>query len=105
MPATNPRTRPIEKFAKAVGMCTVEVCIPWRYGGGRMGVNKGQSSAYGKCIFRDYNNVTKGMCQVEFMRLKECVLVSTRGGKRGEGRGMEADERTEGEQAVMRVAL
>jgi hypothetical protein len=42
-----------------------------------MGVNKGQSSAYGKCIFRDYNNVTKGMCQVEFMRLKECVLVST----------------------------
>ncbi|KAA8901849.1 hypothetical protein FN846DRAFT_103896 [Sphaerosporella brunnea] len=55
-PSSAARIRPIEHFAKAVGKCTVE------------------SNAYGKCIFLDYNNITKGMCQVEFLRLKECVL-------------------------------
>jgi hypothetical protein len=35
-----------------------------------------QSSLYGKCIFADYNNVHKGQCATEFMKLKECYLVS-----------------------------
>jgi hypothetical protein len=35
-----------------------------------------QSSVYGKCIFADYNNVRKDMCVNEFMKLKECYLVS-----------------------------
>jgi hypothetical protein len=34
-----------------------------------------QSTLYGKCIFADYNNVHKGMCSAEFMKLKECYLV------------------------------
>ncbi|KAF8253852.1 hypothetical protein K440DRAFT_512562, partial [Wilcoxina mikolae CBS 423.85] len=51
------RTRPIEGFAKAVGQCSE------------------QASAYGKCVFRDYNNVSKDKCLTDFLRLKECVLV------------------------------
>lgn len=35
-----------------------------------------QSAVYGKCIFADYNNVHKDMCAKEFMKLKECYLVS-----------------------------
>lgn len=35
-----------------------------------------QSSVYGKCIFTDYNNVHKDKCAAEFMKLKECYLVS-----------------------------
>ncbi|KAI5848896.1 hypothetical protein BZA05DRAFT_475213 [Tricharina praecox] len=54
-PPTAARTRPIEPFAKAVAACSVE------------------ASAYGKCIFRDYNNVSKDMCLQDFMRLRECV--------------------------------
>lgn len=36
-----------------------------------------QSAVYGKCIFADYNNVHKDMCAKEFMKLKECYLVSS----------------------------
>ena len=38
-----------------------------------------QSAVYGKCIFADYNNVHKDMCAKEFMKLKECHLVSLQG--------------------------
>ncbi|KAA8617389.1 hypothetical protein PtrSN002B_011626 [Pyrenophora tritici-repentis] len=50
------RTRPIGKLATAVGKCSTE------------------STLYGKCIFADYSNVHKGMCNAEFMKLKDCYL-------------------------------
>ncbi|CCX14360.1 Similar to Uncharacterized protein C17orf89 homolog; acc. no. A2AMZ4 [Pyronema omphalodes CBS 100304] len=60
-PATAiPRVRPIEGFAKAVGQCSAE------------------STAYGKCIFMDYQNVTKDKCLDEFMRLKSCVQAKSK---------------------------
>ena len=31
---------------------------------------------YGKCIVADYNAVHKDKCLTEFMRLKDCYLVS-----------------------------
>ena len=31
---------------------------------------------YGKCILADYNAVHKDMCAKEFLRLKDCYLVS-----------------------------
>jgi hypothetical protein len=37
-----------------------------------------QSSAYGKCIFADYNNVHKDKCVTEFLKLKECFVVSSK---------------------------
>ncbi|KAJ5204664.1 uncharacterized protein N7498_005543 [Penicillium cinerascens] len=58
MPA---RTRPVEKFAKATAQCSVE------------------AAAYGKCVVSDYNSVHKDMCAKEFMRLKDCFLVSRPG--------------------------
>ncbi|KAK1639608.1 hypothetical protein BDP81DRAFT_180328 [Colletotrichum phormii] len=51
------RTRPIQKFAAAVGQCTAE------------------TSMYGKCILADYNSVHKDKCLKEFLRLKDCYLV------------------------------
>lgn len=35
-----------------------------------------QTSAYGKCVVADYNNVTKDRCLTEFMRLQQCYTVS-----------------------------
>ena len=35
-----------------------------------------QAVAYGKCIVADYQSVHQDMCAREFMRLKECYLVS-----------------------------
>ena len=35
-----------------------------------------KASAYGKCILKDYESVHQDMCAKEFMRLKECYLVS-----------------------------
>lgn len=35
-----------------------------------------QASVYGKCIAAGYNNVYKDKCLNEFLRLKECYLVS-----------------------------
>ncbi|OJD16651.1 hypothetical protein AJ78_03203 [Emergomyces pasteurianus Ep9510] len=52
------RTRPIEKFAKATAQCSV------------------QATAYGKCVFADYNTIRKDMCAKEFMKLKDCYLVN-----------------------------
>jgi hypothetical protein len=52
------RTRPIEKFANAVAQCSAE------------------ASAYGKCIVADYNNVHKDKCLTDFLRLKDCYVVS-----------------------------
>ncbi|KAK7921009.1 hypothetical protein PG985_009031 [Apiospora marii] len=55
MPA---RTRPIQKFAAAVSQCSPEAAV------------------YGKCIVADYNSVHKDKCVAEFMKLKDCYLVS-----------------------------
>jgi hypothetical protein len=35
-----------------------------------------QGAVYGKCIVADYNNVYKDKCKTEFMKLKDCYLVS-----------------------------
>ena len=35
-----------------------------------------QAAAYGKCVVADYNAVYKDKCVKEFMRLKDCYLVS-----------------------------
>ena len=35
-----------------------------------------KATAYGKCIFADYTAVRKDMCAKEFMKLKNCYLVS-----------------------------
>ena len=37
---------------------------------------KMQAAAYGKCIVADYNSVHKDKCVTEFLRLKDCYLVS-----------------------------
>ena len=34
-----------------------------------------QSSAYGKCIVADYNNVKKDKCLTEFLKLQRCYMV------------------------------
>ena len=52
------RVRPIQRFAEAAAKCGPE---------GR---------AYGKCIFADYNNVYQDKCLTEFLKLKNCYLVS-----------------------------
>ncbi|KAK7184984.1 hypothetical protein DPSP01_002811 [Paraphaeosphaeria sporulosa] len=52
------RSRPIDKFAAAVGKCSKE------------------SAVYGKCILADYNNVHKDKCAAEFMKLKDCYLAA-----------------------------
>ncbi|KAJ5161683.1 hypothetical protein N7492_007075 [Penicillium capsulatum] len=52
------RTRPVEKIARATAQCSVE------------------AAAYGKCVVADYNSVHKDMCAKEFMKLKDCFLVS-----------------------------
>ncbi|PGH03733.1 hypothetical protein GX51_03877 [Blastomyces parvus] len=54
------RIRPIEKFAKATAQCSA------------------QATAYGKCVFADYNAVRKDMCVKEFMKLKDCYLVQSK---------------------------
>jgi hypothetical protein len=35
-----------------------------------------QASVYGKCILVDFNSVHKDQCAKEFMKLKDCYLVS-----------------------------
>lgn len=42
-----------------------------------------QASVYGKCILADYNAVQKDMCAKEFLRLKDCYLVSSFRGAQG----------------------
>ncbi|PLN78152.1 hypothetical protein BDW42DRAFT_175519 [Aspergillus taichungensis] len=57
---SQPRIRPIEKFAQATAKCSVE------------------AAAYGKCILADYTAVQKDMCAKEFMRLKDCYLAASK---------------------------
>ncbi|CAH0020043.1 unnamed protein product [Clonostachys rhizophaga] len=52
------KTRPIQKFAEATAKCSA------------------QAAAYGKCIVADYNSVHKDKCVTEFIKLKDCYLVS-----------------------------
>lgn len=42
-----------------------------------MSVGGSQATTYGKCILVDYNSVHQDMCVKEFMRLKDCVAVSS----------------------------
>jgi hypothetical protein len=70
-----PRVRPIEKFAAAVASCTKEVCFttnPYLF----TVSDFLQSTAYGKCIVVDYNNVSKDKCLTEFLKLQQCYTVS-----------------------------
>lgn len=76
------RTRPVAKVAKAMAICATEViplllflleisklkCVNL--------LNFNQASTYGKCIVADYNTVYKDKCLTEFLRLKDCYLVS-----------------------------
>ncbi|KAF2744881.1 hypothetical protein M011DRAFT_407876 [Sporormia fimetaria CBS 119925] len=57
-PQTRNLTRPIDKFAAAAAKCSKE------------------GTAYGKCILADYNNVHLEKCGAEFMKLRECFMVS-----------------------------
>lgn len=75
------RQRPIQTFAKAVAKCSTEVrpefdgmethftCFIQK-------LTLSQASVYGKCVMVDYNAVHKDKCLTEFLRLKECYLVS-----------------------------
>src|SRR5277367_5883632 len=78
MPTMSGRVRPIEKFAEAVGKCSVEVrsrvSTLYRWTGTDF---CSQAAAYGKCIVADYQSVHQDMCAKEFMRLKDCYLVCT----------------------------
>ncbi|RXK34724.1 hypothetical protein M231_08022 [Tremella mesenterica] len=48
-------TQPLKTLAKAAGSCSVE------------------SGAYAKCVGSRYLEVSKGMCEVEFVAFKQCV--------------------------------
>ena len=71
MPA---RTRPVEKFAKAVAKCSAEVCISASLKDPNESLRT-QASVYGKCIAADYNGVYKDKCLTEFTKLKDCYTV------------------------------
>ena len=76
MPTMAGRVRPIEKFAEAVGKCSVEVRrLSSSKALGGKSVNIKQAVAYGKCILADYQFVHQDMCAKEFVRLKDCYLV------------------------------
>ncbi|EGX45818.1 hypothetical protein AOL_s00117g23 [Orbilia oligospora ATCC 24927] len=51
------KIRPVDRLAQAVAKCGAE------------------STAYGKCIVKDFNNVYKDKCLAEFQVLQNCVLV------------------------------
>ncbi|KAK4214999.1 hypothetical protein QBC37DRAFT_420050 [Rhypophila decipiens] len=57
------QVRPIQRMAQAVSKCSAE------------------ASLYGKCILADYNSVHKDMCAKEFLKLKDCYLAASKGGK------------------------
>ena len=58
MPTSAGRTRPIEKLISSLAKCSVE------------------SAAYGRCIVADYNNISKDSCLSDFIKLKNCYIVS-----------------------------
>lgn len=70
------KTRPIEKFAAAVGRCSKEVIH--HLDPGRK-TDLMYSAVYGKCIVADYNNVQKDKYAAEFMKLQQCYTVSIYG--------------------------
>ncbi|KAK8847441.1 hypothetical protein IAR55_005299 [Kwoniella newhampshirensis] len=55
MPARFKDTQPLKTLAKASQSCSA------------------QSLAYGKCIGKSYTEVSKDMCQAEFVAFKQCV--------------------------------
>ncbi|QDS68268.1 hypothetical protein FKW77_010632 [Venturia effusa] len=74
MPA---KTRPIEKFAAAVGKCSKEV----RVASISTQITRlmiEESAVYGKCIVADYNNVHKDKCAAEFFKLQQCYTAAYR---------------------------
>lgn len=73
MPA---RTRPIEKFAQASTKCSPQVRIVVQIFPVQDPLTFRQATAYGKCILADYQAVSKDMCATEFMKLKDCYLVT-----------------------------
>ena len=68
------RTKPLEKFGEAIGKCATEVSISATMI--QITANPNQGVAYGKCVAAEYQNARKDMCVQEFMRLKDCYLVS-----------------------------
>ncbi|GAB7337816.1 hypothetical protein MBLNU457_4222t1 [Dothideomycetes sp. NU457] len=75
------RTRPIEKFGKAVSACSAEVgTISTPHIRTDADISIYQGAAYGKCVVAEYQNVQKGMCAQEFMRLKDCYLAAAKKG-------------------------
>lgn len=58
MPAIGTHIRPVEKLAAALAKCAPE------------------SAIYGRCVVADFNSVSKDKCLNEFMRLKDCYMVS-----------------------------
>ncbi|KAK3387438.1 hypothetical protein B0H63DRAFT_157291 [Podospora didyma] len=58
-----PKTRPIQRFAQAVGKCTPEATL------------------YGKCVVADYNSIHKDKCAKEFLKLKDCYLAAAKAPK------------------------
>lgn len=71
------KVRPIQKFAEAVSKCGPEVSKKKDRVTFHLLMAMLQSSAYGQCILQDYQNITKDKCVEEFMRLKDCYLVSS----------------------------
>ena len=67
------RTRPIEKFARAVAQCPKQVRSMRALLCCRL--TDMQSAEYGRCIAADFNNVQKDKCIKEFLALKECYMV------------------------------
>ncbi|RSH92233.1 hypothetical protein EHS25_008648 [Saitozyma podzolica] len=55
MPTRFKDTQPLKTLAKAATSCSA------------------QSAAYGRCIGKSYQEVSKDMCQAEFLAFKECV--------------------------------
>lgn len=76
MPTMSGRVRPIEKFAEAVGKCSVEVGNSYKHNIKIVQLTQRQAAAYGKCIVADYQFVEQDMCAKEFAKLKDCYLVS-----------------------------
>lgn len=68
----------MEKVAKAMAKCAAEVIPPISKLKSISLLSFKQASTYGKCIVADYNAVCKDKCLTEFLRLKECYIVSCR---------------------------
>lgn len=76
--------RPIQKIAKAATQCSAEVSAEIQSHPITNVTDMSQAALYGKCIVADYNAVEKDKCAREFMKLKNCYMVSY--SRREEGR-------------------